>query len=117
MDKTKQLLLAATALLFLSVVASCIVYTFTISRLELPQHPSLTNSTETTVQDAKSKEISNYQTLTRELTKQKTDAFDLAITKTLLPLFNTLIAGVFTYIIAKLGISALKNHFSRKGSV
>lgn len=117
MDRIKQIFLAATGLLLLVIISFCLIYTFRINNLALPQHPTLTQSTETAVQEAKSKEIANYQTLSRELTKQKTDAFDLAITKTLQPIFNTLITGVFTYIIARMGINAIKGYLAGKQSL
>lgn len=116
MDTIKQIFLAVTGVLLTVIIFCCILYTFRINNLALPQPPVLTNSTETTVQEAKSKEIANYQTLAREFTKQKTDAFDLAVTKTLQPILNTLLTGVFTYIIARMGINAIKGFLAAKQS-
>lgn len=114
MDIIKKILLVTTGVVLLGIFVSAIVLTTSVNKIEFPKTPALTDSATTSIQDAKTKEITSYQTLSSELIGQKTDVYDFITVKTLVPLFNTLIAGIFTYIIAKFGIESIRSYAIEK---
>lgn len=114
MDKVKQIMLIATGIVFVLIITASIILPISVNAIKLPTSPTLTDTKITTEQEAKAKEISNYQNLTSQSLKLKTDIYDLIVIKALLPLFTTLITGIFTYIIAKFGIEFYKAYLVDK---
>jgi hypothetical protein len=114
LEKVKQILLITAGVLFLAILIYCINLTVSINQISFPSAPVLTDSASATIQEAKTKEITNYQTVTATLIKQKVDLYDQVIIKTLLPLLTGLITGIFTYIIAGFGIESFRNYAIEK---
>lgn len=111
MDTIQKSTLIVTCSIIGVILISCVVLFATVTSMSLPQKPNLIDSKVSTEQDCKAKEITNYKELTNSLMQQKTSLFDLIVIKTLLPLLTSLIAGVFTYIIAKSGMTTLSNYY------
>lgn len=63
------------------------------------------------VQGQQTKAITNYQNLLTAMQLRTNTLFDLIVTKVLLPIFNTLIAAVITYVVAKHAAQTLSAYF------
>ena len=109
MDSVKKCVLIITLAIVTLIFIANIILMYSICSTNYPQKPSLTDSKTVAEQECKAKEISNYKELAGSINSQKSNLFELIVIKSLLPLFTSLIAGVFTYIIAKSGMTALSN--------
>lgn len=115
MEKIKLgLLILTTALLaFILVINISVLNSFKEIAPDInensnfPAIPILTKSNSKDEQETKTKEIANYKELCNSILSQKVQIIDAIVVKSLLPLFNTLVDGIFLYIFAKLGIAGL----------
>ncbi len=77
------------------------------------QRGEIDGGTPATLLDLKSKEISNYSSLAEAVRSETNSIYELLIEKTLLPIFNTLIAAVITFIFGAKLISVLASKADR----
>lgn len=78
--------------------------------------PVLTTSSSANEQDAKKKEIENYKELTSAVLSMRTNVFDFVVTKTMLPIFNSLLTAAAAYIFAKEGSKVLGVYLGERNS-
>ena len=114
MDEVRKIVLWATGIIAVLIVIGSIILALNLTFMEVPKPPVLSYSTTTGEQEVKTKEIANYKELVSSLQAQRTNIFDYVILKSLLPLFNYLIAAVLTYIFAKTALEAYKSYLTKK---
>lgn len=100
MENIKNIFILTAGLLLTIIIVFCSIY-WNQSINKLPKQPSLSINGNDSSQISKLKEITNFKELTSVIQAQQDKTFDLIITKTLLPLLNSIIAAIITYILAK----------------
>ncbi len=113
MENIKTIIIWVTGILLALVLALSIAF-WMQNQNSLPQQPHLSVSTYDSVHTMKTKEIANYKELLLIVETQREKSFDLVITKTLLPILNTLLAAVITYILATTGKELLNSFINPK---
>jgi uncharacterized membrane protein YeiB len=114
MDEVKKVALWITGIITALIVSGAIILVICLASMEAPKQPTLSNSTSASEQEVKVKEITNYKDIVSSLQSQRTNIYDFVVLKTLLPLFNSLIVTVLTYIFAKTALQAYSNYIAEK---
>ena len=83
--------------------------------INVPPRPNLSTSTDPGEQDVKKKEIENYEKLVTTMRSGTTGMYDWVVTKTLLPIFNSLLTAIIAYVFAKEGSKVLIAYFRSRG--
>lgn len=114
MDKVRKIVLWTTGVILAMILISSFVLCYSVASLNMPAIPSQTNSTNTNEQDAKAKEVSNYKEIIQSLQAQRTNIYDFVVIRTLLPLFNTIVVSVLSYVFARTFLEVYKIHIAAK---
>ncbi|MBD0297298.1 MAG: hypothetical protein ICV84_19225 [Flavisolibacter sp.] len=114
MEDVRKIVLWATGIIVALIVVASVMLFFSMTSIEVPTTPVLSTSTTTSEQEAKAKEIANYEGVVSALQAQRTTTYDFVVVKTLLPLFNSLIASVLTYVFANTALQAFKTYMTEK---
>ncbi len=86
----------------------------TISRIPTPNPPVLSQDSTIAIQTSKSKEIENYKNLISAVHSSRISIYDNVVSKTLMPIFNSLIVAVLGYIFADKALKAYSLYMKKK---
>ena len=110
----KNILIFITLFLIAWIFLEAIKVTIAISAIPAPEPPRLVPDSSEVVQVAKSKEIENYKNLINAMSSRRVAVYDNVVSKSLIPIFTSLIAAVLTYIFVSKGIESLNNYINKK---
>lgn len=100
--------------ILLLIVIGCLIFTVSVSILEESENPVLAVGGNDSAQIAKAKEISNYHELQLVNRSKSLSIFEQVVTKTLLPIFTSMIAAALAYIFANKALEAYKYYVDKK---
>lgn len=114
MDKARDITIYITCILAILIIILSVGFGIYLLNLPLPKEPILTISKVEKEQPIKGKEILNYNELISSIQLQKPSVSDLLVTRTLIPIFSSLITAVLTYIFAQASFAILKSYIDRR---
>ncbi|MGG9959987.1 hypothetical protein [Ferruginibacter sp. SUN106] len=114
MEEIRKIVFWIAGIILSLIIVSIIFLTYSISMMKLPLSPNTTVSSNTSEQEAKTKEIANYKQVVEILQWQKTNVYDFIVIRTLLPLFNYFIASILAFVFAKSAYEIFQIYYARK---
>jgi hypothetical protein len=114
MDKARDIIIYITCILAFLIIIISVGFGIYLLNLPLPKEPILTIGKVEKEQPIKGQEISNYNELISSIQLQKPSVFYLLVTRTLIPIFSSLITAVLTYIFAQASFAIFKSYIDRR---
>jgi hypothetical protein len=114
MDNLRRVALWSVLAILIFMLVADVMLIASMMQMDKPNVPQLIASTDISQLECKKKEIENYSALISVLQSQRTNIFDHSVTKTLLPLFNSLITYVLIYIFGAKAMELTKNYIDKK---
>lgn len=114
MGKLRKAVYWIAGILFGLIIVGGLTLAVKSSSVKLPAPPVFTNSADTNVQDAKSKEIVNYKELVQAIQAQQTNIYDFVVIKTFLSVLTSILTVILTYIFAKTALDFYGLYLKRK---
>jgi hypothetical protein len=110
LNSAQKIGLIFTLIIGLIIVIFSLITAVAVSKNPLPKPDLKLGQNET--QDSKAKEISNYSELSTAMHSRATATFDLVVAKTLLPIFNTLLATILGFVFIRKTAEVVNNYLN-----